>query len=313
MDLRHLRALVCIAETGSMTRAAEILHIVQPALSRQLKLLEEDVGAVLFERGRHGMSLTNEGQILLDYTRRALQELERARIEIQPNTQSIQGKVALGLLPSISERLACSLMQRCQHDYPGIRLHFSVAYAGHMQDWLDQGDIDLALLYHPDPSASLQLTPVFHEQLWLAAPADAGLQVDRPVALAELQQQALILPSVSHGIRTLVDHLTAFSQLKLNIIAETNSLDIQKALVINRQGWTILPLIAFIRELREGRLSAAPLSDPSLQRTIAIAQSAVRRQPVAVRCVRELLLDELKRLHQHEQWQGSQWIEQFSS
>ncbi len=309
MDLRQLRALVCIADTGSMTRAAEVLHIVQPALSRQLKLLEDDLGVILFERSRHGMTLTHEGQILLDYARRALQELERARIEIQPATQFIQGKVALGLLPSLSERLACALMQSCQQRYPGIRLHFSVAYAGHMQNWLDQGEIDLALLYHPDPSTALQLTPVFHEQLWVAAPSSAGLCANQQIALAELQQQALILPSVSHGIRTLVDHLAAFSRLDLSIIAETNSLDIQKALVISGHGWTILPLLAFIDELKQGKLCGAPLSDPSLQRTIAVAQSALRRTPLAVRCVRELLLDELKQLHQNEQWQGSQWID----
>ncbi len=308
MDMRQLRALVTIADTGSMTKAAEVLHIVQPALSRQLKLLEEELGVILFERNRSGMKLSNEGKILLDYARRALLELERARAELQPTTLSVTGSVALGLLPSLSERLACALMESAALNYPGIKLHFSVGYAGHIQQWLEQGDIDLALLYYPDTSKTIELSPVFHEQLWVAAPPDAGLHVDRAITLADLQSRPLILPAVSHGIRSLVDHLAALNQLKLEIKAETNSLDVQKALVKAGHGWTILPLLAFIDELKQASLCGSPLSDAALQRTIAIAQSALRRQSLAVRCIKELLHQAIQTLHQTENWQGSRWL-----
>ena len=82
MDFKQLRALVTVAETGNVTRAAELLHIVQPAVSRQLRLLEEDVGTVLFERGRHGMELTDAGRTLVEYARRVLDEMVREAEEL---------------------------------------------------------------------------------------------------------------------------------------------------------------------------------------------------------------------------------------
>ena len=91
MDLKQLRALVAVAETKSVTRAAALLNRVQPAISRQLQLLEQDMQVELFERGRHGMTLTREGEILVDYARRALNELDRARAEILPKDAAIQG------------------------------------------------------------------------------------------------------------------------------------------------------------------------------------------------------------------------------
>jgi DNA-binding transcriptional LysR family regulator len=84
MDLKQLRALLAIAETGSVTRAADILHIVQPAISRQLKLLEEELGVALFERERHGMVLTPPGRLFVERASRALQELDAAKEEISP-------------------------------------------------------------------------------------------------------------------------------------------------------------------------------------------------------------------------------------
>ena len=103
MDVRQLAALVAVAETGSVTRAAEVLHLVQPAVSRQIKLLEDELGAPLFERTRHGMALTDDGRILLQHARRALSELERARAEIRPASGELRGLVTLGLSPSIAE------------------------------------------------------------------------------------------------------------------------------------------------------------------------------------------------------------------
>lgn len=88
MDLKQLRALLAIAETGSVTKASEILHIVQPAISRQVKLLEEELGVVLFERERHGMVPTAAGRKFVERVRRALVEIDEGRREISPASRS---------------------------------------------------------------------------------------------------------------------------------------------------------------------------------------------------------------------------------
>src|SRR5437868_12996900 len=98
MDVKQLKALVTVAEAGSVTRAAELLHLVQPAVTRQIRALERELGVVLFERTRQGMRPTDAGMILLEHARRALNELERARVEIQPTPGMVTGIVTVGLL-----------------------------------------------------------------------------------------------------------------------------------------------------------------------------------------------------------------------
>src|ERR1700751_4496540 len=100
MDLRQLTALVTVAEVGSVTKAAELLHLVQPAVTRQIRSLEQELGVPLFERTRQGMHLTDAGAVMVDRARRALRELGRARAEIQPTPGVIAGSVSVGLLES---------------------------------------------------------------------------------------------------------------------------------------------------------------------------------------------------------------------
>ncbi|MFC3216783.1 LysR family transcriptional regulator [Comamonas sp. JC664] len=93
MDFKQLKAFLTVADTGSVTRASELLHVVQPAVSRQLKLLEEDLGCALFERERHGMVLTEQGQELASYARRAFGELEKARLQLAGTQDEVTGLV----------------------------------------------------------------------------------------------------------------------------------------------------------------------------------------------------------------------------
>jgi len=308
MDLKQLRALLMIAETGSVTRAADMLHIVQPAVSRQLRLLEEDIGVPLFERGRHGMTLTDEGQILSEYARRALHELDRARAEIQIAPGNIQGVVTIGLLPSTSDLLASTLVTAVGERYPAIQLRISVGYAGHLQNWLESGEVDVALLYDPKPSPALQIQPLLEEQLWVVGRPSDGLSVDQPISLAELAGKPLVLPSSPHGIRSLVEHACAVANVTLSIVAETNALNVQKGLVRGGHGLTILPSIAVADDLTNGLFSAAPLSDTELQRKIVLALPSTRRIATSVRCVVDTLLEEMKSAAGKGSWSAARWI-----
>lgn len=147
MDLKQLRAFVTVAETGSVTRASGLLNLVQPAVSRQLRLLEDDLGTELFDRGRHGMQLTPAGKTMLEYARRILNEVVRAKAEIRPTEGPVAGIVSIGLLASTSDLLATMLAAEVARRHPGIRLRLTIGYAGHLQDWLEAGDLDAALLY----------------------------------------------------------------------------------------------------------------------------------------------------------------------
>lgn len=146
MDLKQLTALVTVAEVGSVTKAARLLHPVQPAVTRQIRTLEEEIGVPLFNRTRQGMLPTPAGEVFVGRARRALQELERARTEIRPNPQEVAGIVTVGVLESVIDVVVQPLVAAVADRYPSIELRILTAYSGHLQQWLDAGDVDLSLL-----------------------------------------------------------------------------------------------------------------------------------------------------------------------
>ncbi|WP_396333742.1 LysR substrate-binding domain-containing protein [Burkholderia anthina] len=308
MDIKQLRALLAVAETGSVTRAADVLHIVQPAVSRQLKLLEEDVGMALFERGRYGMELTESGEILAEHARRALLELDRARAEIQPSDARISGIVTIGLLPSTADLLAGPLLSAVKARHPGVSLRISVGYAGHLRDWLESAEIDATLLYNPKATPAIQVQPLLGESLCVVGPSSSDLSPDRPLALADIAAWPMILPSAPHGIRNMLEQARPGAGTTLDVVAETNAMSVQKSLVARGHGFTVLPSIAVIDDIARDALRAAPLSDPELQRTIVLALPNTRRIAAAVRAVTALLVDEMRAAVERGDWPSAHWL-----
>ena len=181
MDVKQLKALVTVVETGSVTRAGELLHLVQPAVTRQIRSLERELGVALFERTRHGMRPTAAGLSLAERARRALTELDRARAELAPVPGTVAGLVTVGLLESTAELLAEPLVTAVRREHPGIELRLLTAYSGHLQQWLDDGDLDMSLLYNLASTPSLNVRPLLREKLWVVGPASDGLSADQPV------------------------------------------------------------------------------------------------------------------------------------
>jgi LysR family transcriptional regulator, nitrogen assimilation regulatory protein len=307
VDLKQLRAFMTIADTGNVTRAAALLNLVQPAVTRQLRLLEEDIGVALFQRERHGMVLTAAGKAFLVHARRALLELDRARAEMG-GADRIAGLVTVGLLPSTGDIISSPLVGSVASAYPGIRLRITTGYAGDLQQWLETGDIDIAILYAVEREPHIQTTPLLEEPLWVVGPVAAKLSRRKPISLASLSDKPLILPSGPRDIRTLVDHACTTANVRLTIVAETNAMTIQKSLVLGGHGLTILPPIAFADELASKRLTAAPLVDPRITRTIAIALPANRSAGQHVRRVVDLVVQCAKTSVFAKKWLEASWI-----
>ncbi len=308
MDLKQLRAFVTVADTGNVTRAAQLLNRVQPAVSRQLRILEEDVGVALFQRERHGMVLTEAGKALLVYARRAMLELDRARAEIGVATDGIAGLVTVGLLPSTCDIISSPLVRVVAATYPGIRMRIAMGYAGDLQQWLETGDIDAALLYGIEREPRLEASPLLQEPLWVVGPPAAKLTYRTPVSLKSLRGRPIILPSGPRGIRSLVDHACTTANVQLTIVAETNAMTIQKSLVLGGHGLTILPPIAFAEELASKQLTGAPLVEPRITRTIAVAVPANRSVGQHVRRTVELLIQCAGDAVRSKRWPQASWI-----
>lgn len=309
MDVKQLRTLVAVADTGSVTRAAVLLNIVQPAVSRHIKLLEEDLGAVLFERSRSGMELTADGRTMLDHARRVLKEVEQARAEIRPSTKGVGGIVTIGLLPSTCDLVADRLVRTMAASHPGIHLRIQVGYAGDLQKWLENGELDASLLYDTGNAPGMKLRTLLEEALWVVdRPANIVIQ-DTPMAFAALSQVPLILPDSRHGLRVLIEHQAALADVRLRIVAETNAMSVQKSLVASGAGLTILPSIAVADEVARALLVAAPLVAPPVLRKIVLAMPASRQMRSPVRIVVAALVESMETLVKNGAWKSAVWLD----
>ncbi|MDQ1040213.1 LysR family nitrogen assimilation transcriptional regulator [Streptomyces sp. V3I8] len=306
MDVKQLKALVTVAEVGSVTRAAELLHLVQPAVTRQIRTLEHELGVPLFERTRLGMRPTEAGSIMVDRARRALNELERARAEVRPAPGAVTGIVNAGLLESTIDLLAEPLVSALARKHPGVELRLMTAYSGHLQRWLDDGDLDLTLLYNLDSTPSLHTRPLVREQLWVAAPPSAGLKADRPVPFAEVAGHPMVLPASGHALRALIDAAAARAQADMEVVVQTNSLRVQKQLVLAEHGWTVLPGVGIAEDVANGTLSAAPLTEPAVWRSIVLATPRSGRTPPAVDAVAQELVRQISVAVREGRWPSAQ-------
>ena len=296
MNLKQLTALVTVAEVGSVTKAAKLLYLVQPAVTRQIRTLEEELGVELFDRTHQGMVLTSAGEVLVERARRALTELRRAQEEVRPNPVEVGGLVTIGVLESVIDVLVEPLVERITMQYPGIELRILTAFSGHLQQWLDVGDVDVSLLYNMADTPSLAVVHLLQESLWVVGPPDAGLVPSQPTSWEEVLTQPLILPVAGHGLRALIEqHRPTVVQPR--IFAEVNSMSLQKRLVLSGHGWTILPATGVAADVRSGALGGSPLAEPEISRSVVVGLQRSKRtpRPVAavttevVRIVRELV------------------------
>lgn len=309
MDMKQLRTLVAIADAGSVTRAATILNIVQPAVSRHIKLLEDDLGTPLFERSRNGMDLTEDGKTLLEYARRVLKEVEQARAEIRPSKGEVGGIVTVGLLPSTCDLITSLLAREISAAYPGIHLRILVGYAGDLQNWLEAGELDASLLYDTGSTPAIKVRPLLEEGLWVVDRPGHIVKHEEPHALSRLSEVPLILPNARHGMRALISHEAALAGVKLRIAVETNAMSVQKSLVIGGHGLTILPSIAVVDEVARGLLVAAPLVAPRIMRKIVLALPTNRQGRAPVRLVVSTLLNCMRGLVLRGEWKSATWLD----
>lgn len=308
MNIKHLRTFITILETQNLTKAAAMLNVVQPAVTRQIQILEEELGVRLFNRSRHGMTLTDDGKVLEPYARRILNEVENAKLELTANIGSMRGKVHIGVLSSISELLSSLIMTLIKERYPQVQIKISVGYSGHLKEWLEAGDIDLALMYDSTPSKLIDLTPLVKEPLLLIGSARSYIKDSKILEIKKIEKLPLILPFHPHRLRSLIEQAYKESGANLNIYAETNDLNVQKKLVIQDFGYTILPLVSVESEHQLGLVKVNRISDPSFFRIITLATHSTRSLPKHQMLISREIIHCIEKSIQDNKWANAEWI-----
>ena len=206
VDLKQLEYFVHVAELGSFTRASGFLRVAQPALSRQIRSLEVELRQTLFERNGRGVVLTEPGKRLLAHGRGILQQVERARQDMEDERGAASGHLAVGMPPSVSRTLTAPLVAAFRRSFPKATLTVVEGLSAYMLEWLQMGRIDCAVVYNVTPSAAIDLMPVLDEALYLVSARAPGQPlVGPPVPLTALSGLPLVMPSRPHSIRMLLE------------------------------------------------------------------------------------------------------------
>ncbi len=304
MDLRQLTTFLQVAELGSLSRAADRLRIAQPALSRQIRLLEAELKVPLFTRHGRGMVPTSAGEALRARAAAILRQVEEARSELQQEAGAVRGRVVFGLTPTVGAVLATPLIERVLTAYPEVTLRVVQAFSGYLLDWLQGGEVDIAVVYGGPPVTGVRTSPLLVETMAFVTPPDGGVPAHTAVPFARAAAARLVLPGPQHGLRRLVEEEARRAGLTLDIAVEADDFGLLKELVQRRLGATVLPLAAVHADVAAGRLAAAPIIDPHLARKLVVAEPLGRRPSNAIRRFGELLRAEVAALVRSGAWQG---------
>lgn len=282
MDTRTLRYFQTVAEFGSYSRGAEFLRLSQPALSRQIKQLEQDLGTALFRRHGHGITLTEAGRTLLARSQSILRQIEQARDEVRSSVGGLAGTVSLAVPPAAGSYLVPTLASRFAAQYPNVALKIVGGYSGYIHEWLVRGQVDLACLHDPLPQRGFEIVPLVSEPVFVVGRAGdfpAGSNAIRAPHLAKLP---LILPSRPNASRRLLDEWMAERRVALNIRMEVDDPSVIRALLRAGQGFSILSRGSVEIELRHHELAAHPLRPAaSWQLTLVLPVHGARPPIVA--------------------------------
>lgn len=301
MDLKQLDYFVHVAELGSFTRAASVLRVAQPALSRQVRALEVELRQNLFERNGRGVTLTDAGRRLLAHGRGILQQVERARQDLEEQRGAAAGVLSLGLPPSLSRSATTALVEAFRARFPKATLTVVEGLSTYMLEWLAQGRIDIAVVYNATPAAAIDLQPVLDERLFLvSARGKARGLIGRAAALADVAAHELVIPSRPHAIRMRLESALAEAGLKPRVGLEIESVPAILDLVQRHPLHAVLSLNAVRASGQESAFAARPIDGAdgrALTTTLWLATSAQRpRGPLleqALVLVRELLVQAL--------------------
>jgi len=293
MDLRGIRYFVQIADCGSITRAASSLGVAQPALSRHMQSMEEELGMQLLVRLPRGVRLTGAGRQFLEHCRRALRELERGKEELRADTESPRGQVIFGVSPTLGPLLVPGVVERVRRQCPQVALKIVEHFSTLLFDGLLTGQVDVALLTNPSTTRALRLTPLISEPIVvLSAPQPRDAR--RFYTLAELSKTPVI---VTDAIRAIVDDQIGRYGARLHVEFEVNAVEAIGRLLQRGVGPAVMPVSTFHADIAAGRIVAFPIADVNVHRTLMLAHLAEKPASAATDEVSQIVTAEMSALY----------------
>ena len=302
MNPRQLANFLRIAELRSFTKAAAVLHIAQPALSRQIQQLEDDLGVRLFVRSDSGVSLTEAGEALRTRASSLLQHFATVRDEVGALSDLVQGRLHFGMPPSLFDLATMPLLLAIRQRYPSVRASVVEGISSAVYELVLAGRLDFGVVLSTESTLGLHHRKLFKERLFLARPIGTGPVDPGPISLEAVVSQPLVLTQSTNAMRAVLDDAVRRRGLAFETLLEANSSRIQTALVAAGVGCSVLTYSALAADVAAGRLTATPIEDLSI--TWTLVHSRERTLGLAAQKLVELLLEVTAQMAETGHWSG---------
>jgi LysR family nitrogen assimilation transcriptional regulator len=270
MNLRQLMYLVRVIETGSMTRAAEQLHVAQTALGMQIRQIEEDLGVALLVRHSRGVEPTKAGRLLHERANAILELVEQTRRDVAECEREDSETIRLGITPALMLSIGTELAVTVRQHLPQVFLSMAEAMSHVLVDMLARQEVDFILCYDVPDRPNLARTALLQDDLVLATlpgPRAPG----EPIAFVDVLDETLAMPERGDTVRALVERTAQDLGLDFEVSYEVRSVAAMKNLVLRGAASSVLPFFSVVDEVRAGNLDARPIVTPALRRTLFLA------------------------------------------
>lgn len=282
IDIRSMRSFVSVVSAGSISAAAERLYIAQPALSLQIKNIEEALGVKLLERTPKGVRLTDAGTRFLEHSSHLLRQFDMACDDMRSGATSPQGTVVLSMSQSIAQQLALPLVKQSLARWPKVMLSITEQSTGYIASSVLAGNVDLGFVFQVENNPALRFEHLIDEELVVVArpgqfkPPSRGQASNlSEIELADLRQMPFVVPSKSNGLRSLLDRYLGLDH-PLRVVAEVNTIPQLTELAAAGIGWTVLSRASIATALASGALSAARIHGLRMERPVLMVTNAGR-------------------------------------
>lgn len=287
MDLRQINYFLALYEEGSVTRAAQRMNVVQPALSMQIAKLERELEQKLFERTPKRMIPTAAGRTLHRLVTPIQRDLAAAMTHMANLSGTVSGEVSIGMLSSVTRSVVPEVLLAFGRDYPDVEISIADGYSQTFIEWVNTGKLDLAVINRPPRRLGLETIPLLEEEMVLVG---AKGNTPPPIrSLADVAALKLVLPSKRHGLRNELDRHMAGLEAELEPRLELDSTDSIADLVARSDWFTVLPSIAVHRQLLDGSLVGHSIGRSRVARhLVAIHQARHPLGPAATLLIERL-------------------------
>jgi DNA-binding transcriptional LysR family regulator len=281
VNLNHLRVFASVAEHGSLTRAARELEVSQPAVSKQLGDLEEDLGTQLVDRLPRGVRLTEAGEVLFTHAQRILQAERAAQQDLRDLRGLGRGKLAVGASTTVGSYLVPSLMGELHRQHPGVQLDLTIENTAAVQSAVLENRCDVGLIEGFVASDALAVeTLIADEMIGIAAPTDPTvLQV--PLRAAALRDLPLLMREQGSGSREVVEAALRKRDVVVKPVMSLGSTEAIKSAVIHGLGVAIVSRLTVEHELQTKRLVELSFSDLHIRRDLYLVSLRGKRHSPA--------------------------------